>query len=173
MKLLDRKITLPFTIMLILLSLTAQGAYAIDSNNTKEEIPPIDVEDIKEKSLEMIDRNIESLESLQSETDGNELNDSIDDLLEQLETLKSELESAEEDEAVYEIRSTLMTLIEESPEEIKEALMENGMGGGKRGSEGKGINGMEDAEEEQQSETEGENNSMLSDLINKIMSLFQ
>ena len=125
MKNLKKRTILLFTLMLILLSLTVQGASAM-----REDVPQMNTDDMKERTIEMIVNNIESLETLQSETDDDEHNDSIDDLLGQLETLKSELESAEDDEDVHEIMSKLRTLIEESPEEIKEKLMENGMMGG-------------------------------------------
>ncbi|MDW7730831.1 MAG: hypothetical protein SCH66_00195 [Methanolobus sp.] len=124
MKLLTRRITLPFTIMLILLSLTVQGAYAIGENITRENASPLGAGDIKERTAEMIEKNIESLDALQSETDDDELNDSIDGLLTQLEVLRSELESAEEEEDILEIMDELRTLVEESPEEIRETLME-------------------------------------------------
>lgn len=129
MRSLTRRITLPFTIMLILLSLTVQGAYAIEENTTKERVPPMDTDYMKERTAEMIKKNIESLDALQSETDNDELNDSIDGLLAQLDALKSELESAEDENEILEIMNELRTLIEDSPEEIREALRENGMMG--------------------------------------------
>lgn len=130
MNLLIRRITLPFTIMLILFSLTVQGAYAIEENIARENVPPMDAGDIKERTAEMIEKNIESLDALQSETDDDELNDSIDSLLTQLAALRSGHESAEEEEDILEIMDELRNLIEESPEEIREALMENNMMGG-------------------------------------------
>lgn len=203
MNFMNRRITLPFTILLILLSLTVQGAYAIEQNTTREDMPPMDTADMKERLSEMIDNNIESLDTLQSETDYDELNDSIDGLLVQLQALRSELENAEEEEDMLEIMNEFRTLVEESPEEIREVLMENSMMGGTenadfdpanstmRGPGGEGASGMNDtmrdesmrdsvfdpenAGKEQNTDTSSadENNGLLSGLINMIKSLFQ
>ncbi|WP_342304051.1 hypothetical protein [Methanolobus sp. ZRKC5] len=119
-----RKITITFALMMILFSTSIPGVYAMQDEESMG-MPEINAEQMKEMNMEMIDSNIDSLTSLQSESDDEELLDSVASLLEQMESLKTELETTDDQAAIVEIMNELRSSIEEAPEELRETLMQN------------------------------------------------
>ncbi|WP_319506528.1 hypothetical protein [uncultured Methanolobus sp.] len=125
-----REITISFALLMILFSTAIPGVYALE-DDTGMEMPEMDADQMKEMTLEMIENNIDTLTSLQSELEDEDLLDSVDSLLEQMESLKAELGSTDDEEAILDIMDEFRSLMEEAPEEVRETFMQNSqMGGG-------------------------------------------
>ena len=120
-----REIAISFTLLMILFSTAIPGVYALE-DDTSMETPEMDADQMKEMTLGMIENNIDSLTSLQSELDDEELLGSVDSLLEQIESLKTELESTDNEEAILKVMDEFRSLMEEAPEGVRETLMQNG-----------------------------------------------
>lgn len=121
-----KKLSILLAMLMMLFSTAIPGVYALEDNGTME-TPQMDAEQMKEMGLEMIENSIDSLTSLQSELDDDELLDSVDGLLEEMETLKSELEATDDEDEIAAITEEFRTSVEDAPEEIREALMQNMM----------------------------------------------
>jgi hypothetical protein len=125
MKLISNKLTTTFALLLIMFSIAVPGAYAVSDGIVENEPPKMNSEEMKERNIEMIENNIEKLNELRTITYDEELIESIDNVLEEMELLKSEIESADDDEDIMEMMGQIRTLIEESPDVIREALIGN------------------------------------------------
>jgi hypothetical protein len=192
-----KKTKLPITILLMLLTLMAQGAYAAE-NSTVPDAQHMDFDEIRNKSLEMMTMSIESIGTMQSSGDYEELEESLTILQERMEMLKSELENAEDEEELNGIMDGFRTLVEDAPEDIRKELMGSGgmsepgngnfsmdnntmRGPGRQGNLPGGNDSMKDGNFKA-GEPEGgrpgnevldkENNGLLSGLINKIKAIF-
>jgi hypothetical protein len=192
-----KKTNLPITILLVLLTLAAQGVYAAE-NSTVPSAQHMDFDDIRNKSLEMMAINIESIGTMQSSGDYEELEESLTILHERIEMLKSELEKAENEEELNGIMDSFRTLMEDAPEDIRKELMGSGgmgepgngnfsmdnntmRGPGRQGNLPGGNDSMKEGNFNG-GEPEGgrpgneapdkENNGLLSGLINKIKAIF-
>lgn len=192
-----KKTSVPITILMILLTVAVHGAYAAENSSTTE-APALDFEEMKSMNIEMMEMNIESLTSMQSDGNHEDLEEPITSLLEQIESLKAELENAEDEEDLKAIMEDFRTVMQNAPEEISKELMGNekigepgkgnmSMGNNTmRGPGGEGnfqgenesmrernFNGGESAQGLPGKDTSDEgNNGLLSGLINKIKSIF-
>ncbi|WP_129582625.1 hypothetical protein [Methanolobus psychrotolerans] len=119
-----RNISILFTLFMILFSTAIPGVYALE-NDTGMEMPQMGAEQMKEMNLEMIENNIDTLTSLQSELDDEDVVESVKSLLEQMEALKTELEATDDEKTIMEIMDELRSSMGEAPEVVREALMKN------------------------------------------------
>jgi hypothetical protein len=119
------KLSISFALLMIMFSTAIPGVYAMEDNSDMQ-IPEMDAEQMKEMSVEMIDNSIDSLTTLQSGLEDDELLDSVDSLLEEMETMKKELEAADDEDEISAIMEEFRSSTEEAPEEIREAIMQNG-----------------------------------------------
>lgn len=120
-----KEITIALTLFMVLFSTTIPGVYALEDDEGTD-IPQMGADQMKEMTLEMIGNSIDTLTTLQSELDDEDLLDSVDSLLEQMESLKTELEATDDEDEITAIMEGYRSSMEEAPEEIREALMQNG-----------------------------------------------
>lgn len=192
-----KRVSLPITILLLLLSLTVNGAYAAD-DPAATDIPYMDFDQMKNRSIEMVNMNIGSLNAMQSDGNHDDLEEVITSLIAQMESLKTGFENAEDEEDLKAIMEEFRTVMQDAPEEIKTELMGNeqmgetgksnmfmgnsalrGPGGEssfRDGNESMGdrnFNGEKRAKEYTGNESASEGNKgLLSGLINMIRSIF-
>lgn len=127
-----QKFTITFALLMILFSTAIPGVYALEDNTgaSDTEMPEMDADQMKEMTLEMIENSIDSLTTLQSELDDEDLLESADSLLEEMESLKTELEATDDEDEISAIMEDFRSLMEDAPDEIREELMQNGPMGG-------------------------------------------
>ncbi|MCQ6961875.1 hypothetical protein [Methanolobus chelungpuianus] len=192
-----KRVSMPVTVLLLLLSVTMNGAYAAD-DPAATDVPYMDLDKMKNRSIEIVDMNIESLNAMQSDGSHEGLEESITSLLAQMESLKTGFENAEDEEGLKAIMEDFRTVMQDAPEEIRTELMGNeqmgetgrgnmsvgnntmrgpgGEGSSQGGNESMGdrnFNGEKNARRYTGNESTGEaNNGLLSGLISKIRSIF-
>ncbi|SFM78151.1 hypothetical protein [Methanolobus profundi] len=120
-----REITISFALLMILFSTAIPGVYALEDDSGMD-MPEMNADQMKEMTLEMIENNIDSLTSLQSELEDEDVLDSVDSLLDQMETWKTELEDTDDEDEITAIMEEFRSSMEEAPEEVREAMMQNG-----------------------------------------------
>ena len=191
-----KRVSIPITILLLLLSLTVNGAYAAD-DPAATDIPYMDFDQMKNRSIEMVNMNIGSLNAMQSDGNHHDLEEVITSLIAQMESLKTGFENTEDEEDLKAIMEDFRTMMQDALEEIRTELMgneqieetgrgnmpmdnnERGSGeegnfqGGNESMRGSSLKGEKPAKEYtgNGSASEG-NNGLLSGLITKIRSIF-
>ncbi len=119
-----RKLTISFALLMVLFGTVIPGVYAMDDNGNRE-MPEMDAAQMQEMTLEMLENSIDSLTELQSELEDEDLLDSVDSLLEEMETIKIELEATDDEEEIASIMEEFRTSMEDVPDEIREALIQD------------------------------------------------
>jgi hypothetical protein len=83
----------------------------------------MDLDQMKSRSIEMVNMNIGSLNAMQSDGSHEDLEESITSLLAQLESLKTGFENAEDEEDLKAIMGDFRKVMQDAPEEIRTELM--------------------------------------------------
>ncbi|WP_340820344.1 hypothetical protein [Methanolobus sp. WCC4] len=122
-----RDITISFALLMILFSTAIPGVYALEEEGDME-MPGMDAEQMKEMTLGMITNSIDTLTTLQSELEDEDLLDSVDSLLGQMEEMSTELEATDDEDEITGIIEEFRSSMDEAPDEIRVALMQNGPG---------------------------------------------
>jgi len=137
-----KRASIPFTVLLLLLSVTMNGVYAAD-DPAATDAPYMDLDQMRNRSIEMVNMNIESLNAMQSDGSHEDLEESITSLLAQMGSLKTGFENAEDEEELKAIMEDFRTVMRDAPEEIRTELTGNEqMGETGRGNMSRGNNTM-------------------------------
>ncbi len=121
MRKIDKKTSVLVTLLVMLLSITVPGVNAAQNATA----PYMDFDEIKSRSLETMEMNIKTLDTMQSGGNYEDMEGSITGLQEQLASLKRELESTEDEENLNRVMADFRVLMESAPEDIRKELRGN------------------------------------------------